>query len=155
MTPNSIQSEILSLLRETGREGINGTIDYLLQSDFFSRGCHTHHRWTGGLAQHSLEACRYALSHCGDLPRESVIIGTLLHDICTAHSSLSYGIHGHGRRSVEVLGSVCHLGLTSSEHEAILLHMHGDAPQMATNPLARIVFKADKESAAQRVSLDS
>ena len=154
MNTTAIQSEILSLLRETGREGISGTIDYLLQSDFFSRGCHTHHRWTGGLAQHSLEACRYALSHCGDLPRESVIVGTLLHDICTAHSPLSYGIHGHGRRSVAVLGRVCQLRLTPSEREAILLHMHGDAPQMATNPLARIVFKADKVSAARKVSLD-
>ena len=154
MNPTAIKSEIIALLRETGREGINGTIDYLLQSDFFSRGCHSHHRWTGGLAQHSLEACRYALSHCGDLPRESVIIGTLLHDICTAHSALSYGIHGHGRRSVAVLGRVCQLRLTPSEREAILLHMHGDAPQMATNPLARIVFKADKVSAARKVSLD-
>lgn len=154
MTQTSIQSEILSLLRKTGRDGINGTIDYLLQSDFFSRGCHSHHRWTGGLAQHSLEACRYALSHCGSLPRESVILGTLLHDICTAHSSLSYGIHGHGRRSVAVLGRICHLRLLSSEREAILLHMHGDAPQMAANPLARIVYKADKESAARKVSLD-
>lgn len=154
MTHSEIKSEILSLLRETGREGITTTINYLLHSDFFARGCHSHHPWTGGLAQHSLEACRYALTHRGDLSRESVILGTLLHDICTARSPLSYGFPGHGRRSVGILRSVCHLRLTPSESDAIRLHMHGDAPEMATNPLARLVWKADKTSAARRVSLD-
>jgi len=153
MTRNEIQTQILSLLESTQREGISRTIDYLLRSDYFATGCHSHHRWTGGLAQHSLEACRYALSNCGELPRESVILGTLLHDICTAHSPLSSEIHGHGRRSVAVLEKVCGLTLLPAEREAILLHMHGDARQMTTNPLARLVFKADKVSAARRINL--
>ena len=155
MTHQQIRSAIISLLNGTGRDGITTTVDYLLhQSDFFRRGCHTHHHWSGGLAQHSLEACRYALAHRGDLPRESVILASLLHDICTAHSPLSYGIRGHGRRSVDILENVCHLCLTPAERDAIRLHMHRDASEMATNPLARLVWKADKESAARRVSLD-
>ena len=153
MTRNEIQSEILTLLEGTQREGIAQTISYLLRSDYFNVGCHSHHRWTGGLAQHSLEACRYALSRRGDLPRESVVLGALLHDICTAHSPLSRGIRGHGRRSVTVLERVCGLNLLPSERDAIRLHMHGDAREMATNPLARLVFKADKVSAARRINL--
>lgn len=153
MTRSEIKSEILTLLEGTRREGIASTIDYLIQSDYFATGCHTHHRWAGGLAQHSLEACRYALSNCGSLPRESVVLGSLLHDVCTAHSPLSRGIHGHGRRSVAVLERVCGLTLLPAEREAILLHMHGDARQMTTNPLARLVFKADKVSAARRINI--
>lgn len=153
MTRNEIKLQILTLLEGTQREGISRTINYLLRSDYFAIGCHTHHCWNGGLAQHSLEACHYALSHCGDLPRESVILGTLLHDICTAHSPLSRGLHGHGRRSVAVLERVCDLNLLPAEREAILLHMHGDARQMNTNPLARLVYRADHVSAGNHVNL--
>jgi CTP:molybdopterin cytidylyltransferase MocA len=46
------------------------------------------------------------------------------------------------------------LNLTSDEREAILLHMHGDAPQMQTNSLARLVWKADKVSAAGKAKLN-
>ena len=153
MTRTQIRSQILSLLSDISREGIADTINYLLGSDYFSAGCHSHHRWPGGLAQHSLEACRYALSNCGNLSRESVIIGTLLHDLCTAHSPLARDIHGHGRRSVAILEKVCGLTLLPAEREAILLHMHGNAGAMDTNPLARLVFKADKISAARRFPL--
>lgn len=153
MNRQEIKNEILSLIGETGREGAARTIDYLLGSNFFSARCHSHHRWVGGLAQHSLEACRWGLAHAGELPRESVILGTLLHDVCTSWSSATRGIGGHGRRSVAILGSICRLSLTPEEREAILLHMHGTDPRMGTNPLARLVWKADKESAARRVTL--
>lgn len=148
MTQQQIQNEIVELLLGTGREGIRDTVDYLLGSTFFSSPCHTHHRGEGGLARHSLETCRWALRHSAGIPADSVIIGTLLHDVCTARSPRARWAKGHGRRSVAILEKVCHLSLTSEERDSILLHMHGDAPQMTTNPLARLVWKADKVSAA-------
>ena len=153
MTSQQISTEIQSLLRSTGRSGIERVIDYIGNSDFLTAGCHTHHRYTGGLARHSLEACRYALEHRGNLSESSVIIGSLLQDLCTSHSPEARGIHGHGRRSVGILGRVCRFHLNRDEYEAIKLHMHGDAREMDTNPLARLVWKADKMSAGHHVCL--
>ena len=152
MKNHEIRKEIIGLLNSTGREGIKDTIDYLQNSNYFQTGCHSHHRFYGGLAKHSLEACRYALGLSGNIPKESVIIATLLHDVCTSHSYASKGISGHGQRSVKILESVCRLKLTTGEREAILLHMHGDAEQMLTNPLAHLVHKADRASAAGRAT---
>ena len=143
-----IQTELLRLLQSTGREGMTETIAYLKGSDYFSVGCHGHHKYAGGLALHSLEACDYALAKHGELPEDSVIIATLLHDICTAHSNAARHIHGHGCRSIQILREICHLKLTQEEREAILLHMHPEAAAMRTNPLARLVYRADKLSAA-------
>lgn len=148
MNTSEIKTKLLTRLQSTGREGITETIAYLKGSDFFSVGCHRHHRYAGGLARHSLEACDYALRNRGELPEDSVIIATLLHDVCTAHSSAARHIHGHGRRSVQILREICHLQLTQEEREAILLHMHPEAAAMLTNPLARLVCRADKLSAA-------
>ncbi len=145
---SELQTELLRRLQSTGREGMTETIAYLKDSDYFSVGCHRHHRYAGGLARHSLETCDYALRNRGELPEDSVIIATLLHDVCTAHSSAARHIHGHGRRSIQILREICHLQLTQEEREAILLHMHPDAAAMRTNPLARLVCRADKLSAA-------
>lgn len=100
------------------------------------------------------EACRYALANKGNLPEANVVIATLLHDLGTSHSSAAKNIRGHGRRSVAILGMVCHFHLTHEEFEAIKLHMHGHAPQMSTNPLARLVNRADHMSAGNHVDLD-
>lgn len=148
MNTSEIQTQLLTRLQATGREGMNETIAYLKGSDYFSVGCHRHHRYAGGLARHSLEACDYALRNRGELPEDSVIIAALLHDVCTAHSSATRHIHGHGRRSIQILNEICHLKLTQEECEAILLHMHPEASAMRTNPLARLVCRADKLSAA-------
>ena len=148
MDNRQIKKEIIHLLLGTGREGIHETVEYLLSSSFFSARCHTHHRFTGGLAQHSLEACRWGLAHSGGIPAESVIIATLLHDICTARSYCSRRIGGHGKRSVRILEDVCGLVLTDAEREAIAIHMHKEALWKRENPLAGLVWKADKASAA-------
>ena len=154
MKEEQIKAEILSKLRATGRPGIENVIEYLNGSDFFRAGCHSHHHYTGGLAKHSLEACRFALDNRGNLPEDSVVIAALLHDLGTSHGPAARGIHGHGRRSVGILGRVCHFHLTDEEFEAIKLHMHGDAREMRTNPLARLVNRADHRSAGGHVRLD-
>ena len=153
MSTSEIQTELLTRLQSTGREGMTETIAYIKGSDYFSVGCHRHHKYAGGLARHSLETCDYALKNRGELPEDSVIIAALLHDICTAHSGAARHIHGHGRRSIQILREICHLKLKQEEREAILLHMHPEAAIMRTNPLARLVCRADKLSAAGLVRM--
>lgn len=147
MRNEEIKQNIIGLLRSTGRNGIDSTIAYLERSDYFRTRCHSHHRYFGGLARHSLEACGYALANAGDIPASSVIIATLLHDVCTSKSHETNWIEGHGRRSVRILETICGLRLSRAEREAILLHMHGKAPQMKVNQLAALVNKADHVSA--------
>ena len=153
MTRQQIKDEILRLLSGTRREGIERTVEYLLESTFFNARCHSHHHYAGGLAQHSLEACKWALNQSSDLPAESVIIATLLHDICTAYSERAVGIRGHGRRSVAIIETVCDMPLSKEEREAILLHMHGKAVFKMDNPLAQLVWTADKISAGGKAPL--
>ena len=48
------KTEIISLLSDINREGISNVIAYLDKSDYFTAHCYHHHRYDGGLAEHSL-----------------------------------------------------------------------------------------------------
>ena len=91
--------EFIELLRSTGREGVDDLIDYLDEgrNHFFTAPASVNHHLNcdGGLVQHSLSVCRAALqlreTVIKDRPdlemhlkKDSVIIVTLLHDICKA-----------------------------------------------------------------------
>lgn len=93
------KDEFIQLLRSTGREGVDDLIDYLDEgrNHFFTAPASVNHHLNsdGGLLQHSLNVCHAALKlreltlamrpdleH--RLKRDSVIIASLLHDICKA-----------------------------------------------------------------------
>ena len=93
------KAEFIELLKSTGREGIDGLIDMLDEGKmhFFTAPASVNHHLNsdGGLLIHSLNTCKAGL-RLRDmiiemkpelepmLKRESVIIATLLHDICKA-----------------------------------------------------------------------
>lgn len=85
------------MLRSTGREGVEDVIVELDDLGFFEAPASTafHLNVRGGLVQHSVNVCKEALvlreaqvglnSEIADrLPKESVIIASLLHDVCKA-----------------------------------------------------------------------
>ena len=89
--------EFIELLKSTGREGVDDLIEYLDdgKNRFFNAPASTrfHLNEEGGLLQHSLNVCHAALELREvtikmrpdlepELPRDSVIIASLLHDIC-------------------------------------------------------------------------
>lgn len=89
------QEEFESLLRSTKREGIEYVIEDLERDGFFDAPASAGHHLNvpGGLCQHSLNTCRAGLmmfeglakidgASAGEVSRESVIIATLLHDVC-------------------------------------------------------------------------
>ena len=84
---------IISLLRATEREGIEKVIRYLDESGFYEAPSSTnrHHNWKGGLAEHSLGVYKMALELNSDIPHESLVIASLLHDICKASKLWKYG----------------------------------------------------------------
>lgn len=89
------KEEFLSLLRSTNREGVEDLITDLEELGFFSAPASaSHHLNTeGGLVLHSLNTCQAALAVWegmkkiepileNEVKRDSVIIASLLHDIC-------------------------------------------------------------------------
>lgn len=99
MTDQQVKEEILRLLKEVNRPGMDKLIAFLNKSDYFTAPASTrfHNNFEGGLARHSLNVyfrltqliAAFAsqgdildtLGHESNL-KDSIIIIALLHDIC-------------------------------------------------------------------------
>lgn len=94
---NERKEEFISLLKSTEREGIDDVIEEIDKLGFFTAPASAgHHLNTeGGLVVHSLNTCKAALAIWeamkplepaleSEVKRESVIIASLLHDVCKA-----------------------------------------------------------------------
>lgn len=155
----NIKEEFLSLLRSTEREGVDYVIEDLEKSGFFTAPASSkfHLNYEGGLVEHSLNVCKTALelresmvrlddSLRESLKRDSIIIASLLHDVCKADiykpvmkkQKNSFGTYddvpgydldyssfpmGHGEKSV-VLLLLSGLEMTDDEMLAIRWHMN-------------------------------
>ena len=152
------KQEFIRLLRSTERDGVENIISELEELGFFEAPASTkfHLNEEGGLVQHSLNVSQTALNlrkimvEMDDslrdlLPSESIILASLLHDVCKAdiykrvmkkqknHFGMWIDIPGydvdysnfplgHGEKSVIVLLR-CGLDLTDDEIMAIRWHM--------------------------------
>lgn len=128
---------ICKLLKSTGRENIDKVLSYLESHGFYDSPASVvrHNNFQGGLAKHSLEVYRKALdlNKEAKLPESSIIICSLLHDICKAdqyimHNNCPTEVRdkqhkGHGRRSMFILKRGCLLPLNYDEEMAIWWHM--------------------------------
>lgn len=151
------QQEFEALLRSTGREGIEYVIEDLEKDGFFEAPASSGHHLNiqGGLCQHSLNVCKAGLmiweglktldpSGVNNAKRESVIIATLLHDVCKTNiykrtvkkrknklgqweDSEGYSVSykdfpmGHGEKSVIML--LCS-GLELHDDEMLAIRWH-------------------------------
>lgn len=149
----------ISLLKSTNRQGVDGCIQELENLGFFTAPASTafHLNKEGGLVEHSLNVCKVALklretmiefdsSLENKLPKDSVIIAALLHDMCKAdiykktikrqrtasgqwidaevyEVDYSNNPLGHGEKSV-IMALQSGLKLTKDEILAIRWHMH-------------------------------
>lgn len=152
------KEEFVELLRSTQREGVEEVIAELESMGFFTAPASSNHHLNteGGLVQHSLNTCHVALkiwegmklldeSVKHEVSQESVIIASLLHDVCKSDIyfrsvkkrknaiggwedcegyKVSYKNFpmGHGEKSVILL--ICSgLEMTDAEMLAIRWHM--------------------------------
>lgn len=82
-----MKEKIINLLKETGRTGIVGLIDYMEEGGFFTAPCSGNHHLSkeGGLAEHSLNVYYGMLeldeALAANIPYDSIIICGLLHDL--------------------------------------------------------------------------
>lgn len=136
-----IKNRIYSILRATGRPSVEAVITYLEKSSYFKRGCYSHHKEYGGLAQHSLEVYEYMLAHSDGFPVDSIAIVGLFHDL--GKTARRDG-RGHGRRSIDILDWLG-FELTADERTAIGRH-HDKSLDFITCPLRRILSLGDRNS---------
>lgn len=152
------KEEFMELLRSTNREGVEDLLVALEDMGFFTAPASSNHHLNveGGLVEHSLNTCKAALmvwegmigldpGLAKEVERESVIIASLLHDVCksdiyfrtvkkrktvlgTWEACEGYKVSyknfpmGHGEKSVILL--LCNgIALTDDEMLAIRWHM--------------------------------
>lgn len=152
-----MKERFISLLQSTNREGVEHVLTYLEQVGFYKApaSINNHLNYDGGLLEHSLHVCEMALKLRElaismrpevelRLPKESVIIASLLHDTCKSNVYVkekkwrkneenkweqydSYGFDtsrlpvGHGEKSVIML---LKLGLNLTVDEIIAIRWH-------------------------------
>jgi len=128
---------IMRLLESTNREGIDKLSQNLEDSGFFESPASTkyHGSYNGGLARHSYNVYKNYLKMISDLDfpisRNSVIIVSLLHDLCKlglySGDKIPYSFNvalakrGHARFSIERIEEF--IKLEDIEREIIQYHM--------------------------------
>lgn len=153
-----MKQEFISLLQSTGRQGVDQLIEHLERLGFFTAPASSnfHLNREGGLLEHSLSVCKVAMKLRTAmielnpeleerLGESSVIIATLLHDICKSDiyikktkyrkdeqgrwetydgydTDYSHFPMGHGEKSVIMLLTLG-IRLTADEMAAIRWHM--------------------------------
>ena len=132
------KEQIFALLRATERPGIENLIRYIDSSNYFSRGCYSHHKERGGLAQHSVEVYNHMRAAGALFPADSVAIVALCHDLGKTRRPDG---RGHGVRSLDIL-SECGVELSAAERTAIGKH-HGGGATYLVCPLLATLSLAD------------
>lgn len=183
------QNYIIELLRNTQRKGIENVISFLCDSGFFTSAASKKHQnnYRGGLAEHSLAVyvnamrewrilCEQNSDFAESVPHESVVIASLLHDLCkydyypvddTTNKVQSKAQTPHGKRSVELLESL-DFELKKSERYAIRWHMGKHTKDIEEgetlpdfnrlhdcSPLLSLIIRADGEAAHSGNKWDS
>lgn len=174
------KNDFIKLLNSTKRKGMDKVLEWLEKSDFYEAPASTrfHGNYEGGLLEHSLNVLTafdwivVGLSGITpSVPKESIIITSLLHDICKANTYKKvqrwrkdkdnkweqYDVFefnedeplGHGEKSVLLLQRIG-LDLTEQELYMIRWHMGGfDESQRALHaamtkcPAIALIHSAD------------
>ena len=135
----TLKQEITELLESTKREGIKNLIKDLSERGFFESPASTrfHGAYDGGLLEHSHNVYilfnRFVRELRQDIKinKDSVILCSLLHDVCKAGMYIKDGDKylfnqqfrgkGHARLSLEIIEK--HIYLNLQEKNIILFHM--------------------------------
>lgn len=178
-----MKEEFLNLLKSINREGMDKLIEFIEKSDFFKAPASTrfHGAYEGGLLEHSMKVYEILKEKVKtsvipiNVSDETIIIITLLHDICKANfykvdyrnAKNAFGEwekvpyytvedtipYGHGEKSVMMITE--YIKLTVEEKYCIRWHMGFTEPkELYTTlgqafkkfPLALMLHEADLEA---------
>ncbi len=178
---SEIKDKIKELLNKVNRTGMKELMEFLEKSDYYEAPASTkyHGAYKSGLAEHSYKVYEILKvkieSHKLEVSEDTLIISTLLHDICkvnfykvdyrnvknakgewekapyyTIEDTIPYG---HGEKSVMMLTE--YIKLTNEEKYAIRWHMGFSEPKelyvplgqaFKKYPLALLLHEADLEA---------
>lgn len=161
--------EILSLLSQIERPGVEDLLLALQKTDFFDMPASTkyHGNFRGGLAAHSLKVFQAAIALAEAWPvpvkGDSIVICSLLHDVCKIGAykpdgegwipADDYFPYGHGEASVRWIEQY----MTLDHHEALAIRWHmgayedGDKRLLSAamkDPLVLLIHTADMVASA-------
>ena len=131
---------IITLVESLNRPGTAEVVEYLKNSNFARiHGGGSHHRYKGGLVDHSLEVYENMKRKCTktDIPEESIIVCSIFHDL-----GKTKVMKGHPAKSVAILNS-CGFELKEEEIHAIENHHR---PIVTSNVLYGKLHRSDMES---------
>jgi len=139
------KNHTIELLRSTRRQGIEDVIDYLQTSNFFTAPGGGHHKYPGGLLDHSWEVYEFMTKSnvMGRLPKDSIIVTGLLHDLGKARKAGMFFRGHHDQRSLAILRHFS-VPLSVAEETAILHHQHSLKNYLC--PLRRTLSLGDCKS---------
>ena len=159
-----MKEKFIELLRSTNREGIEKLIDFLDRTDFYTAPASTrfHNSFESGLLAHSMNVYTSLKKLVGnEWPEDTIIIVSLLHDICKVNMyKVDYrnkkdenGVWvkepyyttddlmplGHGEKSVMIISEF--IKLSKEELYALRWHMGGFEPKENYGYLAKAYEK--------------
>mgnify|MGYP003296722129 CR=1 FL=1 len=136
-------NRIIKILKTLDRPGIDQVIEFMKENNYEGSRCYGHHKYKGGLVDHSLEVYDHMMKNRGDLPEDSIIVCAFFHDLGKASKSTRY-IKDHEGRSVRILDK-CGFTLTNQERNAIITHHQKEG--FFDDPLRKRLSLADMNSA--------
>ena len=137
---------VIDLIKTVDRKGVENVIEYITKSSYATAHCNKHHRYKGGLVDHSLEVYEIMKRDNTQFSEESIIICSLFHDLGKAKLR-GWSFEGeHPSRAISILAR-CGFELTEEEAFAIRYH-HRKSVDVITHPYRRALTKADMESTA-------
>ena len=157
----SVKECIVGRLRHTARPNLERVIQFMEEGDFFALPGDKHHKYPGGLADHTWQTFLIALKMQIDSQRScmidqnrvnNIIISTLLHELYRCNGMAD--IKGHGSRTIRILDRL-EFGLTIDEYIALRFHMrvrddeHQNHPYYALakgSEFRKMIHKADRLS---------
>ena len=135
-------NRIIDILKTIDRPGIDRVIEFMEENNYKGSRCYGHHKYAGGLVDHSLEVYNHMMQNCGELPKDSIIVCAFFHDLGKASKSTRQ-IKDHEGRSVRLLDK-CGFPLTAQERNAILTHHQ--IKGFLNEPLRKCLSQADIDS---------
>lgn len=135
------KEKIIAILSEIERPGMDAVINYMNTSNYFKCWGGGHHYENGGLAAHCLEVYNVMKAVGGGLPKDSIAIAGLFHDL---GKTRRHDGRGHWNRSLDILDE-CGFELTADERYSIG-HHHDKTFASMQNPLRRVLSLADSAS---------
>ena len=142
MKPITKKDRIIALVESLNRTGSHEVASYIQASNFaLKHGGASHHKYRGGLVDHSLEVYQNMKEKASGLniPEDSIIICSIFHDLGKLISQ-----DGHPSHSLAILDQ-CGFQLTKDERKAIATH-HSFDGALDLNSLQSLLKRSDGKS---------